>query len=114
MINVFFVDDEERVLNSFKRLLQLSRNSYRFHFFLSGKEALASPVEPVVLITDAKMPEMDGYELIRRMKARFPSLVTVMLTGMVDPENPEHTDCDHHLEKPCDIQDILSLLPGKD
>lgn len=114
MIDVFFVDDEERVLKSFKRLLQLSPNSFRFHFFLSGKEALEATEEPGVLITDARMPEMDGYELIRRMKSRFPHLVTIMLTGMVDPENPEHTDCDHHLDKPCDVQDILTLLPGGD
>ena len=112
MVDIFFVDDEECVLKSFKRLLQLRRSEYIFHFFLSGEEALASSVEPQVLITDARMPGMDGYELIRRIKSRYPDVLTIILTGMVDSENPEKTICDHHLDKPVDVHDILSLLPG--
>ena len=111
MIDVFFVDDEERVLKSFKRLLQLNRHGYQFHFFQSGMEALETTVEPRALVTDAKMPGMNGYELIRRMKIKYPGLITIMLTGVVEPDSPDQTACDHRLEKPCDVQDILTLLP---
>lgn len=110
MTTVFFVDDEESILRSFRRLLQKQGERYRFEFFPGGRAALGSPLVPDVLITDARMPELSGCELIARLKTRHPRLVAVMLTG-----EPEDSGCgeplvDFFLEKPCDVQELLSIL----
>lgn len=110
MLEVYFVDDEENVLRSFRRLLQLHRDRYRFTFFSDPLKAAAATV-PDVLITDEGMPGMSGLELISRMKESPAPPVTILITGRIVPEGGS-TVADHFLEKPCQVQEILAILDG--
>ncbi len=78
---VLFVDDEERVLKSLKR--GLISEPYRALFALGGKEALeilaAKPVQ--VVVSDMKMPEMNGLELLQEVARKYPDIIRLVLSG---------------------------------
>lgn len=78
---VLFVDDEERVLRSLKR--GLMDEPYNTLFANSGKEALEmlSTTDVHVLVTDMRMPEMGGLELLRIVKREYPRIVRMILSG---------------------------------
>jgi len=78
---VLFVDDEEKVLSSLKR--GLLDESYNKLFATSGKEALEllKQNEVHVIVTDMKMPEMTGLDLLRIVKQEYPHIVRVVLSG---------------------------------
>ena len=78
---VLFIDDEEKILRSLKR--GLLDESYNTLFASSGKEALEilKREEVHVLVTDMRMPEMSGLELLRSVKQEYPHIVRMVLSG---------------------------------
>jgi len=78
---VLFVDDEEPILRSLKR--GLMDEPYSCLFASSGKEALKviEQNEVHVLVTDMRMPEMGGLELLKIVKEKHPQIVRVVLSG---------------------------------
>lgn len=79
--SILFVDDEQRVLKSLKR--GLIGEPYRTFFALSGMEALeilaAEPIQ--VIVSDMKMPEMNGLELLLEVAKRHPDVIRLVLSG---------------------------------
>ena len=80
---VLFVDDEERVLNA---LSYLFRDLYDVETATSGALALERLLERRfhVLVSDQRMPEMPGVELLRQAKDTAPGTVRLLLTGYSD------------------------------
>ena len=78
---VLFVDDEEKILRSLKR--GLIDEPYKSLFAKSGKEALEilKQNEVHVLVTDMRMPEMPGLELLKIVKEEYPHIVRMVLSG---------------------------------
>jgi len=78
---VLFVDDEEKILKSLKR--GLLDEAYNTLFALSGKEALEilQREEVHIIVTDMRMPEMSGLELLRIVKQEYPHIVRMVLSG---------------------------------
>lgn len=78
---VLFVDDEVRILHAIKRMLR--REKYNKFFASDGKEALKIIEEELVqvLVTDLRMPEMDGLTLIKKVKEKHPEIVCIVLTA---------------------------------
>lgn len=81
---ILFVDDEDNVLAALKRIF-IDEN-YDILTASSGEEALrvleSRPVH--LIISDHKMPGMTGAELLREIKARWPEIIRIMLTGHAD------------------------------
>jgi HD-like signal output (HDOD) protein len=103
---ILFVDDEPHVLAGLRRLLRPMRDEWLMRFADSGPQALAEmAAEPFdVVITDMRMPGMDGGQLLTEVAARYPHVVRMVLSGQADHETvmrvvePTH----QYLSKPCD------------
>jgi two-component system response regulator HupR/HoxA len=78
---ILFVDDEEKVLKSLQR--GLMDEPYNLLFATSGKEALKilENNEVHVIVTDMRMPEMSGLELLRIIKDKYPQIMRLVLSG---------------------------------
>ncbi len=104
--NILFVDDEACVLRGLKRSLWEMKDQWNMQFVTSGFEALEymakNPVD--VIVSDMRMPSMNGAILLGQVKQQFPSVVRLILSGYADEEmvvravNTAH----RYLSKPCD------------
>ncbi len=78
---VLFVDDEEHVLRSIDRIV--IRESFVALFATGAKQALeliaAQPID--VVVSDMKMPDMDGLSLLCKVKEQHPGIVRIVLSG---------------------------------
>jgi len=81
---VLFVDDDSIVLRSIAR--SLLGEPYNIFLTKSGEEALniLSQQEVHVLVTDIRMPEMDGTELLKIVTKEYPHIVKMVLSGYTD------------------------------
>jgi len=81
---ILFVDDEPNVLSALRRIFR--RENYHIDTAMSGAEALQllkdHPYQ--LVISDYKMPGMNGAELLKRIKALHPATIRIMLTGEAD------------------------------
>ena len=82
---VLLVDDEESILNSLRRLLR--SQPYEVLLATSGAQALEIMAQqPIHLVmSDARMPNMDGATLLAQVHQHYPETVRIMLTGYADP-----------------------------
>lgn len=78
---VLFVDDDEYILASIKRCL--IDEEFRSYFVTSGKEAIAfmEKNKVDVIVTDMRMPDMNGLQLLHIVTDRWPMVVKIVLTG---------------------------------
>ena len=98
MNRILFVDDEPRVLEGLRRMLHSLRNDWEMKFVASGAEALqclaATPFD--VLVTDVRMPEMSGVELLQEVIQQYPEVIRIVLSGTADLERqfkrPNHVE----------------------
>jgi diguanylate cyclase (GGDEF)-like protein len=83
---LFFVDDEPNILSSVARLFR--GESVELRGFGDPREAIAAIGEarPAAIVSDYRMPAMDGIELLERCGAASPGTVRILLTGFVDLE----------------------------
>ena len=106
MRRVLFVDDEPRVLQGLERMLRSHRDEWDMNFTGSGEEALtrlgAEPFD--VVVSDMRMPGMDGAQLLSRVRSQYPHMVRVVLSGHTDQEAAMKVLPVAHqfLAKPCD------------
>ncbi len=78
---ILFVDDEESILNALRR--ELIDEEYRCLFALSGAQALKimENEDVSVIVSDMKMPEIDGLRLLKLVKEKYPQTVRIVLSG---------------------------------
>ena len=110
-----FVDDEPLVLSGLRRMLRSLRHDWDMSFADSGKEALAmleKEGEFAVIISDMRMPEMDGATLLNEVATRYPSMARLVLSGQAELEailravRPAH----QFFAKPCDPATLEQAL----
>jgi CheY-like chemotaxis protein len=82
--SLLLVDDEENILRALKRTLR--RDGYEIYTAGSAREGLdvlaRTPIG--VIVSDERMPEMNGSEFLARVKAVYPDTVRIMLSGYTD------------------------------
>ncbi len=81
---ILFVDDEPNVLAALKRAFR--QENYHIMTAANGKEALEvlASESCQLMVSDYMMPEMDGAELLRKVKELYPDIIRIMLTGHAD------------------------------
>ena len=113
-LSVLFVDDEERLLEGLVRMLRPYRNEWDVLTANSGEQALqvlaSRPVD--VLVSDMRMPGMNGAELLEQVSERHPGIVRFILSGQADRESLLRSIGSTHqyLAKPCDSLQIRRAI----
>jgi response regulator RpfG family c-di-GMP phosphodiesterase len=80
-ITILYVDDEPINLQIFEINFKKKYNVYTAISGKEGLEILKSYAEILVVISDMKMPEMNGLEFITKAKKKYPNIVFFILTG---------------------------------
>jgi eukaryotic-like serine/threonine-protein kinase len=110
---ILFVDDEERILTALRSVFRMG-----YHVFTAtnGVEAieLVRKFQPHVVVSDQRMPEMTGVELLRQVKEIAPSTVRLLLTGYSDLAaivgSVNDGEVFRFVSKPWDNQEILKTI----
>jgi response regulator RpfG family c-di-GMP phosphodiesterase len=111
---VLMVDDEANILDSFRREL---RGKINLDTALGGEEGLRKLSQNgpyAVVVSDLRMPGMDGIEFLAKVRAAWPDTVRIMLTGYADVQNTISAVNEGHifrfLTKPCDSVTLVKAL----
>ena len=107
---IFLVDDDDGSREAMARTLE--RVGYEVRAFPEAEEALehlraGETVDAVV--SDVRMPGMDGYELLREVRAQWPSLPFLLVTAFADVEDAVaalQEGADDYLTKPVKVQEL--------
>ncbi len=112
---VLVVDDSLTVRRVTQRLLV--REGYRVTLAKDGLDALERLAEelPQVVLSDIEMPRMDGFDLVRNIRAdaRLRDLPVIMITSRIAQKHRDHATelgVDHYLGKPYSEEDLLALI----
>jgi len=111
---LLFVDDEAAILNGLRHVFHPLRGRWDMRFACGGAEALerleAEPAE--VVITDMRMPGIDGLELLRQIRRRWPLAVRIVLSGYADLAVVAQASAVAHqyLLKPCDPEVLSGVI----
>lgn len=107
---VLLVDDDPPVRRALERLLK--RNGFVVAGFDCPLAALAQIAEfkPDTVVSDFKMPGMDGVAFLREVRARYPGARRCLLTGYADLSSVQPRDGEdiHFLSKPWDDNQLVS------
>ncbi len=111
---ILFVDDERSVLDGLRRLLRPYRKQWTVMVAESGDEGLDKLKEhPVdVVVSDMRMPKMDGAEFLGHVATQYPAAIRIVLTGQSSNEAFLRSIGTTHqvLTKPCDPEELVATL----
>ena len=111
---ILLVDDEPNILAGYSRQL---RNKFTIDTAPGGSEALELVLNDgpyAVVVSDLKMPGMDGIQLLAKIREMAPDTVRIMLTGFADMENAikavNEGSVFRFLTKPCDTVTLVKTV----
>ena len=103
---IVFVDDELNILQAMGRSFHGMRNEWNMEFLSSGAAALQSLAKAPadVIVSDMRMPGMDGWQLLAEVKRLYPQTVRLVLSGQADPSSVMRAvgTAQLYLAKPCE------------
>ena len=96
---VLCVDDEQNVLNALKRLLR--KETFRLLTCTNGREGLEllARNDVQVVISDQRMPEMNGNDFLKEVKDLYPQTIRIILTGYTDVDTISNSINKGHIYK---------------
>lgn len=111
---ILFVDDERNILDGYQRAL---RKEFRIETAVGGVDgliALASQGPFAVVVTDMRMPGMDGVQFLTKLKEKSPDTVRIMLTGNADQQTAieavNEGSIFRFLNKPCPTETLAKAI----
>jgi phosphoserine phosphatase RsbU/P len=111
---VLVVDDEPGMLRAVERVLS---DVHDVRGTRRSREALALAIEfqPDLAIVDIRMPDLDGFELMAQLKARFPGIDVILMTGSVDDLDEKlvraiRSPAFYFIQKPFDREVLRTLV----
>lgn len=112
---ILIVDDEEDITWTLTKRLSKDNDKFEVLCANSGREALGilNRVSVDMVITDVRMPEVSGLELLLKIKDRFPSTKVIIMTayGSSDIQKEANTrGCFQYIEKPFEIADLRQII----
>ena len=111
---VLFVDDDLNMLAGLQRMLRPLRHEWEMRFVTNGPEALKALSDELfhAIVTDMRMPDMDGVQLLSEVSRRHPEMVRIILSGFSEAESVMRTVGPAHqfLAKPCPPEILIDVL----
>ena len=111
---VLFVDDEQGVLDGLRNVLRGQRGEWDMVFALSGAAALVEIDRQGfdVVVSDMRMPGIDGATLLTKVKEKHPHTVRIVLSGQTDLQTAMRSVFVAHrfLSKPCDAATVRATV----
>ena len=109
-MKVLFVDDEPSILRAYERLF---RKNFTVCTAATPQEGLTAirNEDIAVVVSDMRMPEMNGVEFLAKAKEISPASIQILLTG--NPTDPGDYENDRYfrcLQKPCDRKHLQAIL----
>ena len=113
-VKILFVDDEINIISGLKRMLNPHKKEWELFFATSGLEALEllETVPIGIIITDMRMPGMNGAELLNKIQSKYPQMIKIILSGHSDEElilkssNAAH----QFITKPCSEEVLINAI----
>jgi HD-like signal output (HDOD) protein/CheY-like chemotaxis protein len=114
MKRILFVDDESNILDGLRRMLHMERTRWDMHFAIGGDAALrACEIGGFdVVISDLRMPGMDGATLLSHIRERFPNTARIALSGYSEAGLAANAASLAHrfLAKPCSASELRTAI----
>ncbi|HWE11265.1 MAG TPA: response regulator [Solirubrobacteraceae bacterium] len=111
---ILFVDDDELLLEGLRDALRPYRHQWSMRFVADGETALAAiAAEPHdVIVSDLRMPGLDGAALLARVEERSPSTVRIVLSGHADINAVSRAAASAHrlIAKPCETDELARII----
>lgn len=114
MKRILFVDDEPKILEGLQRSFRAQRHEWEVAFASGGEAALsmlaAAPFD--VVVSDMRMPGMDGAALLETVRQQYPSILRIILSGFTEMEASLRAVPVAHqfLLKPCDPDTLRTAI----
>jgi DNA-binding NtrC family response regulator len=118
-MKILVVDDETLVKKLFEKLFkeEIKNNIFDFHFEFCAEDALKwldqNKETTILMLTDIKMAEMDGFDLLKIMKGKFPTFPVIMISAYANEANfkrAEELGANEFMEKPLDMNELKNKL----
>ena len=114
MRRVLFIDDDPAVLAGLRRMLRSKRDEWDLTFADGGQGALETLARETfdVVITDMRMPGIDGADVLARLRVEHPGTVRIVLSGHTEQSAALRSASLAHrfLSKPCDPQRLIEAI----
>ena len=111
--HILIADDEEAARRSLAQILE--EDGFKVSLASNGEEALTLVAQesPDVLLTDLRMPVMDGHELLNRVRQGYPDIPVVIMTAhgtIASAVQAVRDGAEDYLTKPIDVEDLELLI----
>ena len=113
MANILIVDDEQ----SYRQLLSLvfQEEGHELRTAMNGRQALDEVQrEPAdVIVSDVKMPDMDGIELLRAVRETLPDIGVILMTAFASVDTAREAfklGADDFIQKPFDVEELKLIV----
>jgi HD-like signal output (HDOD) protein/CheY-like chemotaxis protein len=111
---ILFVDDESKILDGIRRMMHADRERWDMQFVVSGEAALQACETSSfdVVVSDMRMPGMDGATLLGHIRDRFPSTARIVLSGYSEVALAIRSASVAHrvLAKPCNTAELQTAI----
>lgn len=114
MKRILFVDDEPDLLSGLRARLHKRRHEWEMVFLPNGMAAIdeLQKQHADLIVTDVRMPGMDGGQLLSAMKARWPETIRIVMSGYAEPSKMLQLVALAHryVSKPCDAEQLENVI----
>lgn len=113
---ILVVDDEVKMCFTLTKLFELSHFSVAVaHNGLEALEKIDS-FHPHCILLDIRMPQMNGVEVLKKVKEKYPEIVVIMTTAVATEESREECleiGAAEYLIKPIDFKELLGIIKNR-